>query len=221
MAPRASKPAPVATTPAATPVATPATPAATPATPATKQTPPVAPKVTKGVTQSAPADIADATKETVVEDAESHLSVIDKLESKISALLSSVKDIVQELKAVKKEYKTLKDKVDRVERKRAKAISNPNGFAKPCKIKNELCDFLAVPHGSEMSRTDVTRGVNAYIKKLNLNKPENKRYIVPDEKLRSLLGVKPTEEVSYFQLQRYLSPHFIKEIKPVAPAASA
>ena len=211
MAPRNTK-APVSAIPAAAPAPIEAVkPVAAPA---------------KGKTASAPAAAAPVIPEVPakevapVAEAESQLSVIDKLESKITSLLTSVKDIVLELKAVKKEYKTLKDKVDRVERKRAKAISNPNGFAKPCKIKNELCDFLAVPHGSEMSRTDVTRGVNAYIKKLNLNKPENKRYIVPDEKLRSLLGVKPTEEVSYFQLQRYLSPHFIKEIKPVAVATA-
>ena len=161
------------------------------------------------------------TEEVVVAEVEAPVSVIDKLETKINALVSLIKEVTGELKSVKKEYKTLRDKVDRVERKRAKAISNPNGFAKPCKIKTELCDFLGVPHGSELSRTDVTRGVNAYIKKHNLNKPENKRFIVPDDKLRSLLGVKPTEEVSYFQLQRYLSPHFIKEPKVVAPVQAA
>ena len=186
----------------------------------------VAPVATAPAKKVVDAKVVAATKpvdvktDEVVAEVEVAISVIDKLENKINALVSLVKEITGELKSVKKEYKTLRDKVDRVERKRAKAISNPNGFAKPCKIKTELCDFLAVPHGSEMSRTDVTRGVNAYIKKFNLNKPENKRFIVPDDKLRSLLGVKPTEEVSYFQLQRYLSPHFIKEPK-VVPVVAA
>ena len=179
------------------------------------ETTPATPAVVKKSTDKPTTDVKPTDVAEVVEAVEVQLSVVDKMENKILALVALVKEITSELKFVKKEYKTLRDKVDRVERKRAKAISNPNGFAKPCKIKVELCDFLGVPHGSEMSRTDVTRGVNAYIKKHNLNKPENKRFIVPDDKLRSLLGVKPTEEVSYFQLQRYLSPHFIKEVKPV------
>lgn len=197
--------------PKTAPVSTPAVPSKDVKAPAATPTTP-APATSKKV-EKAPE--VKAT-ETVAAEVDVQLSVVDKLENKITALAALVKEITTELKSVKKEYKSLRDKVDRVERKRAKAISNPNGFAKPCKIKVELCDFLGVPHGSEMSRTDVTRGVNAYIKKFNLNKPENKRFIVPDDKLRSLLGVKPTEEVSYFQLQRYLSPHFIKEVKPAA-----
>jgi upstream activation factor subunit UAF30 len=211
---RSNKPASVSAPVVPAPEVVKSAPVVVPAAKATKAAPAaiVVPEVTK--------DAKDAKDVVPSAEADVQVSVIDKLDTKILSLSSLVKEIINELKSVKKEYKVLKDKVDRVERKRAKAISNPNGFAKPCKIKTELCDFLAVPHGSEMSRTDVTRGVNAYIKKHNLNKPENKRYIVPDDKLRSLLGVKPTEEVSYFQLQRYLSPHFIKEIK-VVPVAVA
>lgn len=211
MAPPRKTNTPVQEAPAVAPVATKA---AVPAVQAKVQ-----PK--KGTDAKVVEKPKDVKTDEVVAEVEAPVSVIDKLESKINALVSLVKEVTAELKSVKKEYKTLRDKVDRVERKRAKAISNPNGFAKPCKIKTELCDFLAVPHGSELSRTDVTRGVNAYIKKHNLNKPENKRFIVPDDKLRALLGVKPTEEVSYFQLQRYLSPHFIKEPKVVAAPVQA
>jgi chromatin remodeling complex protein RSC6 len=104
----------------------------------------------------------------------------------------------------------MKKIVERTEAKRAKARSNPNGFAKPSKITDELCDFLAVPRGTMLSRTDVTRKVNAYIKDNKLNKPENKRIINPDTKLRKILGIKPDEELSYFSLQRYLSRSFVK-----------
>lgn len=137
-------------------------------------------------------------------------SALENLETKIQALASLLKEVQTEMKVVKKENERMKKIVERTEAKRAKARSNPNGFAKPSKITDELCDFLAVPRGTMLSRTDVTRKVNAYIKDNKLNKPENKRIINPDAKLRKILGIKPDEELSYFSLQRYLSRSFVK-----------
>jgi chromatin remodeling complex protein RSC6 len=180
------------------PVTTAAKPAA--ATPTPKATP----------AKAAEKPAAVAVPEPVVAAEPAPPSPLDNLETKIGAIQSLLKELVAELKAAKKENDRMKKIVERTERKRANARSNPNGFAKPSKITEELCDFLAVPKGTEMSRTDVTRKVNAYIKEHNLNKPENKRIILPDAKLRKILGVKPEEEVSYFSLQKYLSRCFVK-----------
>ena len=143
-------------------------------------------------------------------------SALDDLASKMTALSALFKETQAALKVLSKEYEKMKKTVSKSERKRANARTNPNGFAKPALITDALCDFLSVPKGTEMSRTDVTRKINAYIKEHNLNKPENKRIILPDEKLRKILNVKPSEEVSFFSLQRFLSPLFVK--KTVAAA---
>lgn len=165
----------------------------------------------KVATKSAEPVAAPApVEETPVSTEPAAPSALDNLESKIGALVSLLKEVQAELKVVKKENERMKKIVERTEAKRAKARSNPNGFAKPSKITDELCDFLGVPRGTMLSRTDVTRKVNAYIKDNKLNKPENKRIINPDAKLRKILGIKPDEELSYFSLQRYLSRSFVK-----------
>lgn len=179
--------------PAAAPVATVAKTATKPSTPA------VAEK------KAAPAPV-----ETVQSDAPVTPSVLEEVQNKISTLASVLKETQVALRNLSKEYDRMKKLVEKTERKRANARSNPNGFAKPSKITDELCDFLAVSKGTEMSRTDVTRKVNAYIKEHNLNKPENRRIILPDPKLRKILGLKPDEEISYFSLQKYLSRCFVK-----------
>lgn len=153
---------------------------------------------------------APVVAEPVAAAAPSEPSALDNLETKITALVALLKEVQGELKVVKKENERMKKIVERTEAKRAKARSNPNGFAKPSKITDELCDFLGVARGTMLSRTDVTRKVNAYIKDNKLNKPENKRIINPDTKLRKILGIKPDEELSYFSLQRYLSRSFVK-----------
>lgn len=87
----------------------------------------------------------------------------------------------------------------------------PSGFVKPTQITEELATFLGKDKGTEMARTEVTREINAYIRQHNLQDPSNGRRILPDAQLRKLLRVPEAEELTYFNLQRYMSPHFIKQ----------
>ena len=88
----------------------------------------------------------------------------------------------------------------------------PSSFPTP--ITSELADFLGKDHGTEMPRTQVTREINSYIREHNLQDPENGRRIIPDQALRTLLRVPQKDEITYFNLQRYMSHHFVKVVKP-------
>jgi hypothetical protein len=87
----------------------------------------------------------------------------------------------------------------------------PCGFVRPQKISNELAKFLGKPLGTEMARTDVSRLINSYIRVNNLQDAQNGRNINPDTKLRALLKIGENDELTYFNLQKYMSPHFIKD----------
>jgi chromatin remodeling complex protein RSC6 len=71
-----------------------------------------------------------------------------------------------------------------------------------------------------MARTDVTREINKYIRTNNLQDKENGRKINPDKKLTSLLKLKKGDELTYFNLQRYMSPHFAKASAAIAAVVS-
>jgi upstream activation factor subunit UAF30 len=126
------------------------------------------------------------------------------------------------LSALKTEYRVLEKKWTR-EVKAAQKISNkrkrkagnraPSGFVKPTKISDELAKFLGKDKGAEMARTDVTREINTYIRANNLQDKENGRKINPDSKLAQLLKLNKSDELTYFNLQKYMSPHFAKAIK--------
>lgn len=100
-------------------------------------------------------------------------------------------------------------------RKRKSGNRQPSGFVKPTKISDELAKFLEKPVGTEMARTDVTREINTYIRAHKLQDASNGRKINPDAKLAALLKLKKTDELTYFNLQRYMSPHFSKAEKSV------
>ena len=134
------------------------------------------------------------------------------------------------ISSLKTEYKTLEKKWVRelksaqklnTKRKRKAGNRAPSGFVKPTKISDELAKFLEKPAGSEMARTEVTRDINKYIRTNNLQDKENGRKINPDNKLAALLKLKKTDELTYFNLQRYMSPHFAKAVKDAAAVVAA
>jgi upstream activation factor subunit UAF30 len=136
--------------------------------------------------------------------------------------LSKLQQLGVLISSLKAEYRTLEKKWTRElktaqkqssKRKRKAGNRAPSGFVKPTRISDELAKFLEKPSGSEMARTEVTRDINKYIRTHNLQDKENGRKINPDSKLATLLKLKKTDELTYFNLQRYMSPHFAKASK--------
>ena len=203
-----SAPAPVIAAPAAGA----STPKATKATKTPKTDAPVAP---------APVQVAstDAHTEGTAIEASSLCSLFSEFGSKLQTLSSG-------LSTLRSDFRTLERHVAREmraaqkisKRKRKSGNRAPSGFVKPTLISKELANFLGKPVGTEWARTEVTREINAYIRTHNLQDKENGRKINPDSKLRSLLQLKKDEELTYFNLQKYMSPHFAKAT-PVAAAS--
>ena len=65
-----------------------------------------------------------------------------------------------------------------------------SGFVKPTYISNELATFLGKSIGTEMSRVEVSKDINNYIRANNLQDKINGRKINCDAKLRNLLKLK-------------------------------
>jgi len=197
-------PAVVASTPAPAPVA------AAESAPKTK-------KVKSPKAEAAPAPVpvsaAPASEEPAVEDVEASIA------AQSVEFLAKLNQLSSMIASLKTEYRTLEKKWSRElktaqktssKRKRKSGNRAPSGFVKPTKISDELAKFLEKPVGTEMARTDVTREINKYIRSHNLQDKENGRKINPDSKLSTLLKLKKTDELTYFNLQRFMSCHFAK-----------
>ena len=85
-----------------------------------------------------------------------------------------------------------------------------SGFALPVTLSDALCEFMECEKGTKRARTQITKYLNLYIDENNLKNPENKRIIVPDTKLRKLLGDEiEGVELTYFTIQKYMNKHFV------------
>jgi upstream activation factor subunit UAF30 len=190
---------------------------------------PKEPKVAPVTPVAAPAPSADtasadASAEVIAPSTESIIAAqFSSISSKLQQVVAFAATLRSELRALErhavKEIRT----AQKASAKKRRKVGNraPSGFVKPTLISKELSEFLGKTDGSEMARTEVTREINAYIRNNNLQDKENGRRINPDTKLKSLLKLKKGEELTYFNLQRYMSPHFATAAKSAAAVAVA
>lgn len=180
-----------------------------------------APKVTSEIKVEASATpvVAGDVVTPVAPVEENVDSALNELSLEFVAKIQQLSSLVSSLK---NDFRTLEKKYQREiklnQKKNSKRVKRsgtraPSGFVKPTLISDELANFLDKPTGSEMARTEVTRDINTYIRSHNLQDKANGRKINPDTKLASLLKLTDKDELTYFNLQKYMSPHFAKSVK--------
>ena len=143
-----------------------------------------------------------------------------KLQNATIQLTSLRTEFKQLEKQLLKEIKTLQKSKGK-KNKNPSANRKPSGFVKPSQITVELSEFLGIPVGVEMARTEVSKELNKYINAHNLKDPANGRNINPDAKLTTLLKLNKEDKLNYFNLQKYMKHHFIKSSASAAVAATA
>lgn len=181
-------------------------------------------KKTETVETPAPVAVAPVTPA-----AEEPVDAAPTVFEQFGGFMSKLQAVSAQMSALRTEFRSLERQVTRdlkaaakVSQKRKRKSGNraPSGFVKPTLISNELATFLGKPEGTEMARTEVTREINSYIRAHSLQDKDNGRKIIPDAKLKGLLKLKKGEELTYFNLQKYMSPHFAKASDKAALAGA-
>lgn len=197
---------------------------ATPAKAPTKTTKKAATSVTAAPITEDPAPVVAAAATAAVDE-----PVVSTVFDQFSDFMSRLQAVSASMSSLRTEFRGLERQVTRelkaaakitLKRKRKSGNRAPSGFVKPTLISNELAAFLNKPIGTEMARTEVTREINAYIREHKLQDKDNGRKIIADKKLTSLLKLKKGDELTYFNLQKYMSPHFAKASDKLAAAAT-
>ncbi len=153
-----------------------------------------------------------STEAPVVNDTpylEEFTAVVSELDSAMTTI-RNLKARVQKLeKQVHRDTKALNKKANG---KRARKPRDPNapksGFAKEGPVSDEMRKFLGLKKDELISRTDVTKRIHEYCKSKNLQDPADKRQIKPDASLRKLLKMGKGDDLTFFNLQKYMKVHF-------------
>ncbi len=184
-------------------------------------------KTTTPAAAATPASAPTPAPEPVVAETPA-VSTTSVLQDEFAEFLGKLNQVSAQFSALRSDFRTLEKRWTRelrtaqktMERRKRKVGNRaPSGFVKPTLISDELATFLGKSSGTEMARTEVTREINKYIRANALQDKSNGRKINPDAALSSLLKLGSGDELTYFNLQRYMSPHFAKLGQEV-PAAN-
>ena len=142
---------------------------------------------------------------------------LEKMVTSLAELNTQMSEMRDTFSLLEKKTKKLNHVIEMVIKKEQKTTSKskrdrkPCGFAVSAKVTPEMCEFMGRDDGTLISRIEITKYLNLYIKEKGLENPENKQIIIPDEKLWKILGEEAREEkITHFTIQKYLNKHFVK-----------
>ena len=200
-----------------------ATKTSTPSTKTTSKSASAAPETPVPVAvEPATVEAAGSSDAVVAEGGATIFDQFTEFMAKLQAVSANMSSLRTEFRSLERQVTRDLKAAAKINQKRKRKSGNraPSGFVKPTLISNELAAFLGKPVGTEMARTEVTREINAYIREHKLQDKENGRKIIADKKLVGLLKLKKGDELTYFNLQKYMSPHFAKASDKVAAVAA-
>jgi chromatin remodeling complex protein RSC6 len=142
---------------------------------------------------------------------------MEKMIASLTEVNAQISDMKELFSVLEKKAKKLSHAVEMVIKKeqktgaKVKKERKPCGFAVSSKVTPDMCEFMGRKEGELISRIEITKYLNKYIKENSLENPENRQNIVPDEKLWKILGEEARDEkITHFTIQKYLNKHFIK-----------
>jgi len=175
---------------------------------------PVQSKETTHASHATPHVVNDTPAKETAAPPSTVLTKLIETRAKVFELHNALKTVTKDLAIIEKEYnKEVAAWNRRAAKKKGKGSTSLSGFAKPGYISKELCNFLNVTPGTEMAHTDVTKQVIKYIKEKDLQDSNNKRVIIPDDKLSNLLQPDPSDTITFFNLQTYMKHHYLNPAK--------
>ena len=139
-------------------------------------------------------------------------SEFSEVQDKLKAAMAIIKELSGQVYRLEKRVtrdqkimnKKMKGKVKRV----VDPNKPPSGFAKPGKISEELATFLNLGKDELIARTEVTKRITQYCKEKKLQKDEDRRTIHVDPPLKKLLRIPKGEQLTFFNLQRFMKVHY-------------
>jgi chromatin remodeling complex protein RSC6 len=129
----------------------------------------------------------------------------------IESLSVALEALAKEQRALRKDVRKIRQHLEDPNGEKQAARAQNNGFNKPLGVSDKLRAFLNLAADEKISRSQVTRKMNEYVEAKGLKAGQN---ISLDETMKDLLQVPEGVQVTFLNIQKYINPHYVKEIKP-------
>jgi len=132
----------------------------------------------------------------------------------LDSLALDISVVQKDLKALRKMVRKVIGDIEDPTGEKKEARTKNNGFNKPQVVTDALRSFLNLGADEMISRSQVTRAVNAYVTEKELKKGQN---ITLDAPLQALLSPPEGTQITFLNIQKFLNQHYVKQDKPAPP----
>lgn len=150
------------------------------------------------------------SKESYYQDFEAYMTNFQSFIESIPQGQVKVNTLLKKLKQLQHDsYRLLKLRRD----DRKPRGENNSGFMKPIKVSSDLASFMGLNPEEPITRVLVTKKLCQYIKEKDLQNPEDRRQILPDENLKRLFqmtGNQDEDKLTYYSMQKAIQQHIFK-----------
>ena len=170
--------------------------------------------------------LSESVTTTTLNDTEIEVNAfsasLDEIQNQIETFVKDMKTMSTELKNSKKRYLKIVKTLSKTKKRKTSSTQDesskkePSGFISPIEIPANLAGLMKVTHKMMLPRTVVTKHIISFIKENHLESKTNGRnFDLTDPSnsnasmLKKLFNIERGDEVTYFNLQSYLKPHFI------------
>lgn len=143
-----------------------------------------------------------------------------EIQGRIETLRTNLKDYIDTQKVVMKEMVTTLGQIEKLfaktvrQKSKRRRQTTPQRYSLDSKVAKSLSKLGL--SGNVFTRSEVMKGVSAYIREHNLQNKENKSVWFADATISKVLSVAKGSENSYLQINKLITPLF-KTATKVAP----
>ena len=129
----------------------------------------------------------------------------------LDSLALDISAVQKDLKALRKMVRKVIGDIEDPTGEKKEARTKNNGFNKPQVVTAALRSFLNLGSDEMISRSQVTKAVNAYVTEKELKKGQN---ITLDAPLQTLLSPPEGTQITFLNIQKFLNQHYVKPEEP-------
>ena len=138
------------------------------------------------------------------------------IKTQLNTLQSSLKKVEKRIEKTRQEKPQAQQAQTKPKSMSIKDKKTSSGFEMNEQITDEMMLFMKLAESEkEISRQKVTSYIMEYIKTNKLQNKADRKYIIADDAIKALFKLSDNDELTYFNIQKYINMHFKSKSKMI------
>jgi len=131
-------------------------------------------------------------------------NVLETIDQGFKSLTTQITEMSKATRGLQDELKGLHKVVKQSEKNSKTKVKRPQV---KMNLSTQLEKFLALGHGTQLTKAEVMKSISGYIKEKNLQIQEDRRKFLPNKELSKIFGIKKASNMTFVEINKHVSHH--------------